>query len=38
MTELERRLDLFGTEVRILIGAPAPGQAPGARLAAELVA
>lgn len=35
--ELERRLDLFGTEVRILIGAPNAGRAPGARVAAELV-
>jgi thiamine biosynthesis lipoprotein len=35
--ELERGLSLFGTEVRILVGAPTPRRAPGNRLAVDAV-
>ena len=36
-TELDRRIELFGTEVRILIGPPVPGRAPGNQVAAVAV-
>lgn len=36
-SELERRIDLFGTEVRILVGAPTPRRAPGNQVAVVAV-
>ena len=36
-SELDRRIDLFGTEVHILVGAPTPRRAPGNQVAAVAV-
>jgi FAD:protein FMN transferase len=36
-SELDRRIDLFGTEVRILVGAATPRRAPGNQVAAVAV-
>jgi thiamine biosynthesis lipoprotein len=36
-TELDRRIELFGTEVRLLVGPPTPRRAPGSQVAAVAV-